>query len=428
MVRISPKKMMSQIRNWLKPTIGLLLFLVIASCANKFQDLEAYYFAGKYPESIVSAIEGMRSKDLQPKIKDFMKVNGKALVFKAVYDGKVLMKRTRSDDSIRYFQNLLPLFEELALMDFDLTTLETAIRDVESLLETTIVTYVAEHYRLGKHAFEKNFYRKSASHMRRVEAYLPNYKDTSKIIKDAEKLSQRRISISPFFKPADPLSQLISNTLTGLLTGNQSTTIIKSDLVIKGINIPSHFTRTLLTSLDKQKSEFLRFSIDSENQDISHAHYYIEGMIDATETRVDKSQVRESHSDILNYSYASNGSIQWASHSFEYDIYKQSYEVVISIHADLFLKDSHEKVETISFEKRSIKTIAFAGPPIYVPENAIEKRFSNHYIKQTRGSEEIDKKRLIRNTLLLTANAFSQKLLRIIDRDMDPYLIAKDSL
>jgi hypothetical protein len=400
---------------------GICLFLV--GCSNPVKDMEDSFHRGQYLKAAQSAINGMREISLRPQVEAFMLDYGDLVIEKSLLQGELLMKREKDEDSILYFQALLKVFGEMKLLSFPVVSLEQGLVKAGQLLDDSIEQYTKVHYRLGKETYKRNLYRKSLDHFTAVRKYHSGYESTDLFFKKARDRAQRQLSITPFYKSANTVTEIIADTITSMLTGSNGDKgrAIRIPLRVAGVDVPNSFTRRLMERVRAKKSAFLTVSVDDIAEPIENTHYYLEGKIDAqvenTSSGVFDSRVKDS----LRYSYRDKGNILWETAYFEYDLFKSYYQVIVTVEASLYLTENDKKVADIPFDKYVKEETVFRGEARTLPNNAIELHYPMSYLQLQKSANTLNKTEIVERAIFNAAEYLGEQVLKIIDKDLDPY-------
>ncbi len=403
--------------------LSLLFVIGLFGCSNKFQDMESAYQDGRYIASAKLAIEGMRDPALRPQILEFMKKNGEDLLKKAVLRGQVLEQNTESDEAIQYYQALETVLQEMRFLDFSLLPLEKTLENSRVLKNNFITRYIETQYMLGVKAYKNRTFRKSLDHFLKINTYsLSDYQDTAQYMEKAAHSAKRAISVTPFFKPADPMTQILTDTISGIITGTAPPKgILKIPLKIENVDILSLVTALLIQDLNHKKSRFLSFSLDAPHESIEGKHYYMEGIIDAEVAR-DKTST-ETKTDILRYRVEENGVSRWRDFSFQYLIMRRVYEISLTVQAQLYLAKSDKKVTGFVVTKHAVDEKQWRSVIKELPEKALEIAYPEGYTRISSHAMEPNKMQVIERAVQKTVHDLSTMILETIDKDLDPFIL-----
>ncbi|MCP4049526.1 MAG: hypothetical protein GY730_02315 [bacterium] len=400
----------------------LFLYLCLISCSNLMQDLVQHYDSGRYLEAAKSIVDGVKNPDLKPEIESFVASDGAVLLDKALYKGDIIQNDKDKEAAVTYYETLVRVLKEMSLLDIKLSNIDESIVLAEDRFNNAVSIYCQEQYKLGKQAFEEEYYRKSLEHFKKINIYKSGYKKTPDYIRKAYKSAQRYISIAPFFKKADSVTQLISDTLTGIFNNEHNPGIRKLPLNIEGVDIPSAYTRAVFNSFYSVKSHYLRFSIDDTDEKIGHTQYYIEGDVDVRIYNNSADPDRTKVNDILTYTYIQNGNVFEKDRSFEYEIMTSEFECTVIVRAFLYLTENDVKIAELFFEKPVSAKNRYRSTADNLPENARSIIYPEAYRAVSLYPDPVNKAEVIVKAVKAAAEQLVNEFLVVIDKDHDPYV------
>jgi len=387
--------------------------------------MQSHFERGEYLEAAKAAVDGLRDPNLKPQILAFMENKGPLVIEKALYQGEILMKRKARRDAIYYHQALIPVLEEMILLDVPLLSLKEAATRAEKNLGIAISQYMTYHYTSGEKAYSQKKYRESIRYFNNVLDYDAYDKETMTYIKEATQKARRILSISPFFKPADPMTQILTETISGLYTNAPPPEgIFETTLIIDGLDLPAKFNAFLLESFNHKKTTFLTVSLDYEDHPIKHTNYYLEGTIDAKVQDNGPSPYNvKTHTSLLRYMRKEKGKEVWQDTYFTYNVYTIEQSVTILIDAQLHLTINNEQISALNFEKTASTETEFRGSAQGLPSNAERILYPPAFLDFPDRPFRINKSLLVNQALKKAAEHLGEKILETIDRDLDPAML-----
>jgi hypothetical protein len=436
---------MKKISRYLFSISLFLIMLLSLSCSNLANKMMEAYNQGQYVEASEIAVEGIKDPGLRPEIEAFIVSNGEQLLVSMLLKGEYLSKDNPNKETvIIYYDSLIQVLEEMLILNFDITGIRKTIKEAEDRQLEAIASFVKKQYELGLKTFKNKLYRASFTHFKNVNKYYSNYKKTAEYLRQAFKYSERYVSIAPFYKKADFVSRVISDTLTKILSGADSSGTLKADVKIEGVNVPDKFTKTLYNKFSSKKSLYLHFSINDPEDNIDHTQYYIDGELDIrvedNRSNPDRSRV----TDVLEYSLPAQNGYVWRDHYFEYDLFTIRYKFKVYIKAGLYLTANDQKIYDILAEGVSESVSEYRGMPYNLPisSNNIQKgaryahnanqaldmqniRYPNTYLAKATNPIPVSRASIVKDAIEKAADDVVRDVLLIIDKDMDPYLIKK---
>ena len=401
--------------------IGLLACILLTACSDKFQDMDKFYKEGRYLQASRSAVEGLQNPDLRPKIEEFMSLNGALMMDKALQKGLLLVNRRKDEEGIFYLQEFASILEQLLLLNVPIDQLDGYLDQVEGDLEEAIIRYVEVQYDDGKAAFRNKRFRKAIRLFDRVKKYESSgYKQTDDLSSKAYSFSLRKILLIPAYKPADAVTQVVTDTILGLLGGGAPPDgTLNVSLRIERLDIIDKYNRALLAQLNSHKTPYINIEQGQRYKSLQ-SHYYINGEIDA---RVDYDESnRYKNTGTLRFQ---EGKV-WKSRSFGYDVRILRYKVSVSLKGGIFLINNNEQVGSFNTEKSAEAKVKYTENPTNVPVrfNKIEYPYEFQNLRHV--NKTINKATIIDKAVERAAEQVSRDILRIVDKDLDPYILQLD--
>lgn len=403
--------------------IAFMALYLLSGCGNKFEQMQINYDSGNYIEAGDAAIEAFRNPNLRGAVINFMEENGRTLLEKALVQGKKVEQEQPKRNAIRFYQTLTTIIDEMASQNFPIRNLDSYRKKSETRKNRLIVQFLAEKYNEASQAYSTSYYRVVIKKIQDIMEFDTAYKDTPQMLFNAQRRAERQIAIAPFFKPADPVVQLLSDTVEDLFSIPVDEPL-QTPLSIAEVEIPQTFTRELLTRLNQEKTEYLSFFLVQPDETyLDSSHYYVNGIIDAKVLNAVVTPRKISKSGKLHYRIINKtGQPEWHQTTFFYDVFEMDYEIAIKVNSNIFLTRNDRKISEINFTQYLKKSQRYRSMPEGVPLEVDKLVFPADFLNLPAEPAGIDTTALILEGISGAADKFSQEFLSLVDRDHDPYI------
>ncbi|MBT5953542.1 hypothetical protein HOG98_02365 [bacterium] len=398
----------------LKLALITLISTFTLSCSNAFDSLQKNYESGNYLNAADDLVEGLNDPELKPKILEFVQTDGEQLIEKALFIGSQSLKNDPSESTIFYFDHFVNVIESFILNDIHIPNMKATLETVEDSQKIAIGNYITIQYQIGLKNMDEDKYRLAITNFTNIKNYSDSYKRTNLYLNNAKQKAKRTISLLPFKNPNNAIAEAVANAVAEALTGNTNGTNVDLGLRIEDTNVIEEFNQDLYNNLDMKKSDFLTFTIDSLNEDISHSQYYIEGEITGEVLKNQERTLRKR--GVLEY--IPKRQENWVQGRFYYDEIIREFQIKVSINAAIYLTANDQKIQSFSYyskikEEKVQKTNPdhiYKNIPVRLPADIVMNPIS------------LDTNEIVNRAINSTALKLSEEIISLIDRDNDPYL------
>lgn len=354
----------------------------LQGCSNAFQDMEQRYREGRYLEAAQSALDGYRNPELRPKVQTFLLANGETLLNQINAAGESLLKQ-HTAVPVDYYGALNMVLEQLNRDRVSISNLDAITRLAAAHYQTAVTNYCQAEYELGKSLAGYGEFRAALYHLKTIQKYKAQYLNTLELIQQMDTLAARRLAVVPLYKPADLSGAILGDTLTYLLNNSRRFNPLMGTLLrLQSVDVPEAFNNQFMTYLNATKTEFITPILDTRNTAVQQSDYYLQGVLDATET-LDLSQIATTG---LSAQTTSNAAT------------RLTYTVKVRVDAALFISNTEDQVTRISFYESDTGRQDYPGKaPGYYPREQI-----------------------VNNAVRKAAKRLCDEVLDVIDKDKDP--------
>lgn len=400
-------------------SLGMLLFA--AGCSDEFEKMEAQYNKGNYLVAIEQGARAVQNPKLRPKVEEFLNTNGEDIYRRLFLKSSLLEKRFDTDDGIKFLLALRRVTEALVEKEISTIPAQVYLDDIENRLYTATEEFVWYHYKLGVKNFEEKRFRTASDHFEKVTKYSPDFENVIHLKSEADQASKRRISITPFFREADPITESVTRTLSAVLYGARQDGYIDIPVVIDGIDVTERFNRALLDGLNTNKSEYLTFSQEFEYEPIKGTQYYIEGRINAY-IRED-GDLRDVEYKIGEVSYAQYDGKEkvWSDRDVTYELYTEYYRIEVNAKASIFFTSDDTKVTDLTVTEVAEEKRQYRSDPYNLPTSVVDVIYQDEIARYSMNRSDFNRQRVIFQAAEIAANELSKKILNVLDQEDDPY-------
>ncbi|MBT6121673.1 hypothetical protein HOH45_09460 [bacterium] len=398
----------------LKLLLITLISTVVLSCSNAFDSLQNNYANGNYLNAADDLVEGLNDPELKLKVLEFVQTDGEQLIEKALFVGTQSLKNDPSESTIFYFDHFVTVIESFILNDIHIPNMKATLETVENSQKLAVENYIAIQYQLGLKNMDATKFRLSIKNFKNIKNYSDSYKRTNLYFNEAKQKANRTISLLPFKNPNNAIAEAVANAVSDILTGTTEAANIELGLRIEDINVIEEFNQDLYNNLDMKKSDYLTFTIDSLNEDISHSHYYIEGDLTGEVVKNQERTLRKK--GVLEY--IPKGQENWVQGHFYYDEKVREFHIKISINASIYLTANDQKIQSFSYYST-------------IKEENVQKTNPDHSYKNVQvrlpsdifmNTSTMDTSAIVNRAINSTALKLSEAIINLIDKDNDPYL------
>lgn len=398
----------------LKLLLITLISTVVLSCSNAFDSLQNNYANGNYLNAADDLVEGLNDPELKLKVLEFVQTDGEQLIEKALFVGTQSLKNDPSESTIFYFDHFVTVIESFILNDIHIPNMKATLETVENSQKLAVENYIAIQYQLGLKNMDATKFRLSIKNFKNIKNYSDSYKRTNLYFNEAKQKANRTISLLPFKNPNNAIAEAVANAVADILTGTTEAANIALGLRIEDINVIEEFNQDLYNNLDMKKSDYLTFTIDSLNEDISHSHYYIEGDLTGEVVKNQERPLRKK--GVLEY--IPKGQENWVQGHFYYDEKVREFHIKISINASIYLTANDQKIQSFSYYSTIKEENVQKTNPDHSYKN-VQVRLPSDIVMNT---STMDTSAIVNRAINSTALKLSEAIINLIDKDNDPYL------
>ena len=398
----------------LKLLLITLISTVVLSCSNAFDSLQNNYANGNYLNAADDLVEGLNDPELKLKVLEFVQTDGEQLIEKALFVGTQSLKNDPSESTIFYFDHFVTVIESFILNDIHIPNMKATLETVENSQKLAVENYIAIQYQLGLKNMDATKFRLSIKNFKNIKNYSDSYKRTNLYFNEAKQKANRTISLLPFKNPNNAIAEAVANAVSDILTGTTEAANIELGLRIEDINVIEEFNQDLYNNLDMKKSDYLTFTIDSLNEDISHSHYYIEGDLTGEVVKNQERTLRKK--GVLEY--IPKGQENWVQGHFYYDEKVREFHIKISINASIYLTANDQKIQSFSYYSTIKEENVQKTNPDHSYKN-VQVRLPSDIVMNT---STMDTSAIVNRAINSTALKLSEAIINLIDKDNDPYL------
>ena len=398
----------------LKLLLITLISTVVLSCSNAFDSLQNNYANGNYLNAADDLVEGLNDPELKLKVLEFVQTDGEQLIEKALFVGTQSLKNDPSESTIFYFDHFVTVIESFILNDIHIPNMKATLETVENSQKLAVENYIAIQYQLGLKNMDATKFRLSIKNFKNIKNYSDSYKRTNLYFNEAKQKANRTISLLPFKNPNNAIAEAVANAVSDILTGTTEAANIELGLRIEDINVIEEFNQDLYNNLDMKKSDYLTFTIDSLNEDISHSHYYIEGDLTGEVVKNQERTLRKK--GVLEY--IPKGQENWVQGHFYYDKKIREFYIKISINASIYLTANDQKIQSFSYYSTIKEENVQKTNPDHSYKN-VQVRLPSDIVMNT---STMDTSAIVNRAINSTALKLSEAIINLIDKDNDPYL------
>lgn len=396
------------------------LITLLSGCGNSYEQMEQQYQQGKYLEASQHAVKALQNPELKPQVEIFLQQKGGRILDRLILEGELLMKRTREEKSILYFQALIPVLEQLLLLNAPIPDLDKKIRNTEILLQKAILNYCDENYTLATDAYKNTELRDTIRYLDKIKKYKPSYRGTPAIYSEAMYDSVRNVILHPFIHP---LKSNESLEVQNLATFEQQD---RFNEVIEGVEVTKLLNDSVNDYLNKAKSEFLHFFRPSSLvQD--RRHYEIKGWLKVieTQTELDRGEYKQIH-DTLKFRLRQDD-LYWEEIPYTFGVYQHRYKITIEARIVIQIHQDKEVVSDFVTEGSAFELKETLADKDAVPAGAIELLYPTRYLQVSDDRFDIDKTYVLKRAIDEVSLKVAQDILATIDKQKDPIFLRKEA-
>ena len=397
---------------FLRGLLGLIcLFLV--GCPSDLAQLEQAYFSDKYFLTLKLISEMELSKSNQKKVSVFLKQNHKTLEKEILNEcKKILAKgyaRETVDQVIQARRDALKISKQ-----FPNKISEEFLKNFDEQVEKIKDRSIQQLKYLSKAAANAKLHRKGIEHINHLQILIKLNNEEEKRLDNHQKQVSRNIIFFPVLASDETITEVVARNSVKMPHENKKN---QRDLYQYDVNIPVVFERYIEGYLENKKSEYLTFysSVTKNEQ----AHYYLFCRLNISEViSEEKLLYEESY-----IQYRHTGERDWRQSSMEYELYEQEKAYKLMVDSELRLPSTNKKVGHFIFEVDATQTFHRVGDFLNMPVGVSEVIYPADYLNYKSPGLEIPEKEYILKLIQDAGQVLTIKLLNVIDKDLDPWIL-----
>jgi tetratricopeptide (TPR) repeat protein len=367
--------------------------LVISGCNSELKKAQTAYQKGLYINAAESTIQAYQQSP--KKTQAFLSDKGAELLTRLKRQGDILMQNPTQDKAILYYKTLGTLLKELKQLGADIPGLDPSIEEVSKKEKQALEVYLDQHYRLGEKALSAKNYRESVIHFQAIQRFQPQYKNTAALLNEASKKAFKTVIVSAF-KHRD------------------GTQVVP--LKFETIVVDDTLTLSLMNRLTTKKSNFVSFSLNTQETPPPSSNWIIEGNIKASEEWIPGFVDSEKRLDVLEFSYKKGALVMTEKSTFSYTVYRKHYTIKIELLIRLTPQDRPELARNIFVEEELEDIKSYRDQSRDIPQNAQTILYPVAYSSLPDLEPDLNKEYVIKRAIDLAAEKAASQILEVIER------------
>ncbi len=398
----------------LTKTLLILLFLLVSGCANDYEKLEVYFYAGHYLKTLQTAVEGYRTERFQNKIESFLHQYGNKVVKDAYTKGVKLNHYQQTESGLNYLIELEDALIGIQHIPVIIPALENTLSETKELIDTLERSFLADQESLASEAFRKKEYKKSIMHYRKVLAYNPVHPGAKAFIEKALNASKIHVVLTPLFTESQTIPDVLRNEIRAIFNKQAlHKNILKTSPRLQGLDVTELLQDALVKRLHDNKLDTL--SASGQEDPAITRNITLRGILSAVDYDNAFSPEKTLKTDQLSYEYDDGGLRRWGTAYFEYPIYTTRYEVTYTVTIQLI---ENEKVfREFTLKKVTESAHSYKSEELYWDEPVIVYGidFPPSYEALLDINLPIDREQAVRYGVDELAEAINERLLYFLD-------------
>jgi hypothetical protein len=400
----------------IRPLIALLLFILVAGCANDYELLQEHFYANQNLEALQTAEKGLRNDKQKTTIDAFLTKFGDRMASRALKKGKDLLENSQPKDGLEYLKELEATLDGLIELNSNVDIFKKYQSQLHTLLPLLQRNVVAAEETLGSEAFRNGDYIPAVYHFRNVLEFEPDRTDIQDLLETALEKGQRHMVITKFYAHSKSIPTAFSDEFKALINkDSHSRNELAENALIRGVNVTDTLRHDLVDAFNALDNEFISSGISPRLT--TSKNIKVQGIITAYEEDTEFTPERKLITSQLRYQYEDEGLSRWNYAPFEYAIYEVRFSVHFSVSLQLIYNGT--VIDTLTITDTTEDFQRYKGDEIYwnTPPNVITVEYPPEYERLLDISLPIDKEFVIKEGIERCAKKVAKEITRRLQQE-----------